>query len=53
MKPDKPLDGFVESFWLLCNQSERNKEIIVLPDGRIDLTFFQSIKRFFEQYFRE
>ncbi len=37
IKPDKSIDDFVESFWMLDNQSEFDKEIVVLPDGRIDL----------------
>lgn len=39
-KPDKPLADFVESFWLLQNHSE--KDIVILPDGRIDLFLSQS-----------
>ncbi len=42
IKPDESLADFVESFWLLYNQSDGDKEIVVLPDGRIDLTFSQS-----------
>src|SRR6478735_3862471 len=42
IKPDKLLADFVESFWMLQNQSDREKEIVVLPDGRIDLFFSQS-----------
>ena len=41
-KPDTSLTEFVESFWLLKNRSENNKNVIVLPDGRIDLFFSQS-----------
>src|SRR4051812_44855602 len=41
-KPDKSLEGFVESFWMLRNLSDSDKEIVVLPDGRIDLTLSQS-----------
>jgi AraC-like DNA-binding protein len=44
IKPDTSLADFVESFWLLKNHSNDGKEIIILPDGRIDLTFFQSAK---------
>ena len=43
IKPDKSLSDFVESFWLLQNNSNEGKEIVVLPDGRIDLFFSQSI----------
>jgi AraC-like DNA-binding protein len=42
IKPDKSLSDFVESFWLLQNNSDEGKEIVVLPDGRIDLFFSQS-----------
>ncbi|MCF0051506.1 AraC family transcriptional regulator [Dyadobacter sp. LJ53] len=43
IKPDRSLDDFVESFWMLQNQSDTDKEVIVLPDGRIDLIFTKSI----------
>lgn len=42
MKPEKALAHFVESFWMLHNQSGNTKEVVVLPDGRIDLFFSQS-----------
>ena len=42
IKPEKSLSHFVESFWFLQNPSDSDKEIIVLPDGRIELTFTQS-----------
>ena len=42
IKPDKSLADFVESFWLLQNLSDSDKEVVVLPDGRIDLFFTQS-----------
>lgn len=41
-KPDKQLAHFVERFWLLRNPSNDEKEIVVLPDGRMELTFSQS-----------
>ncbi|MBE7171963.1 MAG: helix-turn-helix transcriptional regulator [Williamsia sp.] len=37
VRPDKALADFVESFWLLQNHSDMDKEVVVLPDGRIDL----------------
>ncbi|WP_223648977.1 helix-turn-helix domain-containing protein [Hymenobacter psoromatis] len=40
--PDEALADFVESFWRLGNQANSDKEIIVLPDGRIDLIFSPS-----------
>ncbi len=41
-KPAKPLSDFVDSFWMLHNQSDENKETIGLPDGRIDLSLYTS-----------
>jgi AraC-like DNA-binding protein len=42
IKPHEELFDFVESFWLLHNRSDSDKEIVVLPDGRVDLIFSQS-----------
>jgi AraC-like DNA-binding protein len=42
IKPDKSLTDFVESFWLLQNHSNTNKDVVILPDGRVDLFFSQS-----------
>jgi len=42
LKPPASLEDFVESFWYLQNQSDQEKEVVVLPDGRIDLFFSQS-----------
>ena len=44
VKPDKSLVDFVESFWFLQNQSDCNKEVVVLPDGRVDMFLTQSAK---------
>ena len=41
-RPEGSLSDFVESFWLLHNRSDSDKEIVILPDGRVDLTFSQS-----------
>lgn len=41
-RPHKSLSDFVESFWMLQNHSGSGKEIVVLPDGRIDLFFSRS-----------
>jgi len=46
-KPDSSLSDYVESFWMLDNPSE-NKEVILLPDGRIDLIYSQSAKEPFQ-----
>jgi AraC-like DNA-binding protein len=42
IKPDPSLSEFVESFWLLENRSDSEKELVILPDGRIDLIFAHS-----------
>lgn len=41
VQPDKSIADFVESFWSLHNPLDSDKEIVVLPDGRLDLTFAQ------------
>lgn len=41
-KPDATIADFVESFWLLHNQSEQEKEVVIVPDGRIDLFLSKS-----------
>ena len=40
--PDKPLADFVESIGMFHNPSDEAKEVVVMPDGRIDLFFSQS-----------
>lgn len=40
--PGQSLAGLVESFWCLENRSDQDKEVVVLPDGRIDLFFSRS-----------
>ncbi len=42
MKPDKSLADFVENFGMFHNISNEAKEVVVMPDGRIDLFFWQS-----------
>lgn len=42
IKPDATITDFVESFWLLNNQSEQEKEVVIVPDGRIDLFLSKS-----------
>lgn len=37
VKPSAELIDFVESYWLLENVSDQDREIVVVPDGRIDL----------------
>jgi AraC-like DNA-binding protein len=40
--PDALLADFVDSFWRLYNHSDTDQEVVVLPDGRIDLFFSRS-----------
>ena len=40
--PDKPLVDFVENIGMFHNQSDRVKEVVLMPDGRVDLFFMQS-----------
>ncbi len=42
IKPNKSLSDFVESVGMFHNQSGEAKEVVVMPDGRIDLFFSQS-----------
>jgi len=37
IKPEAALADFVESIWALYNTSGNDKEIVVLPDGRMDM----------------
>lgn len=39
VKPDSSLIDFVDSYWMLHNRSGEEKNVIGLPDGRIDLFF--------------
>ncbi|NLR62591.1 helix-turn-helix transcriptional regulator [Chitinophaga polysaccharea] len=39
IQPVKALTDFVESFWMIRNDSAENKDIILLPDGRFDIIF--------------
>lgn len=40
--PDKSIADFVENIGMIHNQSDRAKEVILMPDGRVDLFFLQS-----------
>lgn len=42
IKPDKSLADFVESFGMFYTQSANAKEVVIIPDGRIDLFFLRS-----------
>lgn len=37
--PDQSLSEFIERFWLIKNNSDKNQEVVIVPDGRIDLIF--------------
>jgi AraC-like DNA-binding protein len=41
LEPDSSIAGFVESIGMFYNQSANDKEVVVLPDGRIDLFFWK------------
>ncbi len=41
-EPDDSLGELVESFWMLHKQEQQQKQIVILPDGRIDLFFSYS-----------
>jgi AraC-like DNA-binding protein len=38
-QPEAPLSNFVDYFWMVANRSELDKQVIVLPNGRIDVLF--------------
>ncbi|MBC3874037.1 helix-turn-helix domain-containing protein [Undibacterium flavidum] len=38
-QPDASLSRFVESYWMVVNRSEQGKDIVVMPDGRVDIHF--------------
>ena len=40
--PNAELSEFVGSFWMLVNNSGKDKELAVLPDGRVDVLFSYS-----------
>lgn len=42
IKPPSSLSDFVESLGTFQNNSDKEHEVVVLPDGRIDLFFMQS-----------
>ena len=40
--PEKPLTDFVENIGMFNNPSDKPKEVVLMPDGRVDLFFLQS-----------
>lgn len=43
-KPNLQLSDYVDSFWMLSNTSKQAQEIVILPDGRIDIFFSKSAR---------
>lgn len=39
IKADLSLSAFVDFFWMIANPSDEEQEVVVLPDGRIDIFF--------------
>ncbi|HEY5462974.1 MAG TPA: AraC family transcriptional regulator [Hanamia sp.] len=39
VNPPNELNDFVESFWMLANYSDKEHQIVILPDGRFDIIF--------------
>lgn len=48
VKPPAELADFVESFWMLANHSDEEHQIVILPDGRVDIIFSLSAKNVFQ-----
>lgn len=42
INPDQSLDSFVENIGMFHNPATEAKEVVVLPDGRVDLFFMRS-----------
>ncbi|AFM04792.1 hypothetical protein Fleli_2425 [Bernardetia litoralis DSM 6794] len=52
LKPNNLLSDFVESFWMLKNSSQNNKNVVILPDGRFDIIFTLKDKKIFHTTLR-
>lgn len=48
IKPAESLTNFVESIGMFQNSSDQSKEVVILPDGRIDLFFWQTATQPFQ-----
>ena len=48
VKPDESLLDFVENIGMFHNPSDKDMEIVLMPDGRIDLFFMQSHSEAFQ-----
>ncbi|MBL1222522.1 AraC family transcriptional regulator [Chryseobacterium sp. L7] len=42
IKPDRSLDSFVENIGMFHNPTDKPKEVVIMPDGRVDLFFMRS-----------
>lgn len=42
IEAEESISDFVERFWMLTNHSDTEKEIVIIPDGRIDIFFSYS-----------
>ncbi len=47
-RPTTELRDFVESFWMLANHTDKDHQIIILPDGRFDIIFSLTNKNNFK-----
>jgi AraC-like DNA-binding protein len=48
IKPPTELKDFVESIWMISNQSDQDHQIVILPDGRFDIIFSLTPKGLFQ-----
>ncbi|MBZ4044577.1 helix-turn-helix domain-containing protein [Flavobacterium hibisci] len=48
IEPDEPLLDFVENIGMFHNKSDKPMEVVLLPDGRIDLFFMKSESNAFQ-----
>lgn len=39
MAPPAPLSDFVESFWMIANNTSLDHQVVIIPDGRFDIIF--------------
>lgn len=39
MAPPGPLSDFVESFWMIANNTSHDRQVVIIPDGRFDIIF--------------
>jgi AraC-like DNA-binding protein len=39
IKPDAALLDYVDTIWMLKNHSEKDKDVVIVPDSRVDLFF--------------